>query len=81
MSNDLIDKDFQYVINLSELEEQNKAHYAKHPILDKDGKPLTPDECLEYENDVFDCGIPLSKAQALQLWEKWGERLGIEKPE
>ncbi len=46
-------------------------------ILDKDGKPLSPEEAEEYTNDVWDCGIPMGKQDARRLWEKWGKRLGI----
>lgn len=46
-------------------------------ILDKDGKPLSLEEVEEYTNDLWDCGIPMSKKDARRLWEKWGERLGI----
>lgn len=46
-------------------------------ILDKDSKPLSPEEEEEYENDLWDCGIPMGKHDARRLWEKWGVRLGI----
>lgn len=46
-------------------------------ILDKNQKPLSPEESEEYENDLWDCGIPMGKQDARRLWEKWGERLGI----
>lgn len=51
-------------------------------ILDKDGKPLTEEEVEEYTNDIFDGGIPMSTSYVKEvLWPKWGERLGIQKPE
>lgn len=46
-------------------------------VFDKDGKPLSPEECEEYDNDIWDCGIPMGKEDARRLWEKWGERLGM----
>ena len=48
-----------------------------HTILDKDGKPLSPEEVEEYSNDIWDAGIPMGKLEARRLWEKWGERLGM----
>jgi hypothetical protein len=57
--------------------EHRLQYYKDNPILDKDGKPLTPEECFDYECDVWDCGIPGSKLAFRALWEKWGERLGI----
>lgn len=59
------------------LTDKQIEHYTENPILDKDGKPLTPEECWEYECDLFDMGIPMSKEQAKDLWAKWGLRLGI----
>lgn len=57
--------------------EHRLAYYKENPILDKDGNPLTPEECFDYECDIWDCGVPMSKQSARWLWEKWGERLGI----
>ena len=51
------------------------------PIVDKDGVPLTDKERAEYWDDVFDCGIPMSHSSAVWLWEKWGKRLGLKKPD
>lgn len=48
-------------------------------ILDKNGKPLSLEEEKEFENDVWDAGIPMSNEDARILYEKWGERLGIPK--
>lgn len=59
------------------LSDKQIKHFTEDPILDKDGKPLTPEECYEYTCDLFDCGIPMSKESAKELWKKWGERLGI----
>ena len=52
-------------------------YYTENPILDKDGNPLTPEECVEYTYDLFDMGIPMSIESAKELWQKWGVRLGI----
>ena len=49
-------------------------------IVDKDGVPLTASESAEYWDDVWDCGVPMSRAAAIHLWEKWGERLGLPDP-
>lgn len=50
-------------------------------ILDKDGRPLSPEEEREYTDDLFDGGIPMSQAYARDyLWPKWGARLGIPEP-
>lgn len=49
-------------------------------IKDKNGKLLSADEAREYEDDVWDVGIPGSAAGFYMLWDKWGERLGIAKP-
>ena len=57
-----------------------EQYYLKHPIKDKFNNPLTPQECCEYEGDLWDCGVPASKESIAALWEKWGERLGIPKP-
>lgn len=55
--------------------------FMERDILDKDGKPLSPEERQEYWDDVFDGGIPMSPEYARTvLWPKWGERLGIPKP-
>lgn len=59
------------------LSDKQIEYYTKNPILDKDGNPLTPEECVEYTDDLFDMGIPMSKESAKQFWEKWGECLGI----
>ncbi len=50
-------------------------------ILDKDEKPLSSEEENEFMDDVWDAGIPMSEKSALELLNKWGERLGIPKPE
>lgn len=50
-------------------------------IHDKDGIPLTKEEQMDYDDDVFSC-IPMSKEYVRDyLWPKWGERLGLPKPE
>lgn len=38
---------------------------------------LSAEEQEEYTNDVWDCGIPMSKQDARRLWEKWGKKLGM----
>lgn len=59
-----------------------EAGFMEKPILDKDGKALTKEEVSEYWDDVLDGGIPMSPKYAKEyLWPKWGERLGIPKPE
>jgi len=63
------------------LTEKQIKRYTDNPIIDKDGKPLTPEECHEYTCDVWDCEVPMSLESAKELWDKWGERLGIPKPE
>ncbi len=51
-------------------------------IVDVNGVTLTEEERNDYWDDVFDGGIPMSAAYARDyLWPKWGERLGIPKPE
>ena len=59
------------------LTDKQIEYYKQNPVLDKDGNPLTPEESNEYMCDLFDMGIPMSKEQAKELWNKWGERLGI----
>lgn len=50
-------------------------------ILDKDGIPLsTEDEC-DYQDDLWDMGVPASAEACFEMWLKWGERLGMEKLE
>lgn len=50
-------------------------------ILDKNGKPLSPEEEREYTDDIWDNGIPMDKDNARRLWEKWGDRLGLPEPQ
>lgn len=38
---------------------------------------LTPEEQNEFENDLWDCGIPMGKRDARRMWEKWGVKLGV----
>jgi len=55
--------------------------FMDKPIVDKDGVPLTDKEREEYWDDVWDAGVPMSHASAVWLWEKWGKRLGLKKPD
>ena len=61
-----------------------KLGFMDEPIIDKDkdGVALTDAERKEYWEDVFDGGIPMSVEYVKSfLWPKWGERLGMPKPE
>lgn len=59
-----------------------EPNFMDQEILDVNGVPLTKEEVQEYWDDVFDGGIPMSPSYAKDyLWPKWGERLGIPKPE
>lgn len=56
--------------------------FKEGKICDKDGVPLSEEEAWEYTCDLFDGGIPMSPDYVKNyLWPKWGERLGIPKPE
>lgn len=55
-------------------------------IFDKDGVQFTPEEVAEYENDVWDLRLyesnPVSKKAANnKMWNKWGKRLGLPRPD
>lgn len=66
-------------------ENVRKAHGgfgAMLEVRDENGNCLSSEEAIEYMNDVFDGGIPMSCDYLRDyLWPKWGERLGIPKPE
>lgn len=54
-------------------------------ILDKDGVHFTSAEIAEYENDVwnlrlYDYNSSSKKAANIKMWDKWGKRLGLPRP-
>lgn len=49
-------------------------------IVDRFGVQLTPEEEEEFIDDLWDAGIPPLKETIRQLWEKWGDRMGIPEP-
>jgi hypothetical protein len=73
--NKTVEKDGKHYVVL-------EPNFMDKAMYDKDGVQLSEEEVQEYWDDVFDGGIPMSSSYAKDyLWPKWGERLGIPKPE
>jgi hypothetical protein len=66
-------------VTIKKFAERDKQTYF---IKDKDGNYLSAEEEIEYMNDLFSGGIPGDDSYFRDfMWPKWGERLGIPKPE
>jgi len=51
-------------------------------VVDAQGRALSPSELAEFEEDLWDLGIPPDPPEGLiALWEKWGDRMGIPRPD
>ena len=55
-------------------------------MIDKDGVLFTPEEVVEYENDLwglraYDSNPVAAKAASIKMWNKWGKRLGFPHPD
>jgi len=50
-------------------------------VTDRHGVVLTPEELQEFEEDLWDLGLPPDPPEGIvALWRKWGDRMGIPDP-
>ena len=51
-------------------------------VYDRHGQALAPEELAEFEEDLWDLGLPPDPPDGIvTLWKKWGDRMGIPRPD
>ncbi len=51
-------------------------------VYDRYGRMLNPEELAEFAEDLWDLGLPPDPPEGIiVLWKKWGDRMGIPRPD